>query len=397
MNGVPYRRLAGFYFFYFGYLGAFAPFFSLYLKASGLDAVAIGVLMSLPQVSRIVASHLWGWLADRSGRGLRVVRTAGIAGLACFLGVFAGSSFGWLFCVLFAMTFFWSAALPLVEAATLTHLGEDTARYGRIRVWGSVGYIVAVVGVGHALDAVSIRALPWIVLAAMTGMLAFSWRIPERPPRAAGPHAEIGIWDVLRRPETMTLIVAGALMSAAHGPYYAFYSLYLVGHGYTKAVVGWLWALGVFCEIGIFVWMPHLFRAYTARQVLIASFALAVVRFLLIGWGIDTLALLLIAQVLHAATFGSFHAAAISIVHRIFRGRHQARGQAIYSSLSFGTGGAAGAIASGYAWAHYGPAITFTLAAGCAFAGLVLLWLKLHPAPVEPTGENLVSPQGSVR
>ena len=136
MLGLPYRRLAGFYFFYFAYIGAFAPFFSVYLKAAGISAVEIGVLMSLPQLTRIVAPHLWGWLADRSARRLRVVRLTGAAGLACFLGVFAGTGFALLFVVLFTMTFFWSAALPLIEATTLSHLGEETARYGRIRVWG---------------------------------------------------------------------------------------------------------------------------------------------------------------------------------------------------------------------------------------------------------------------
>src|SRR5688572_8310672 len=154
-NGVqhlPYRRLAGFYFFYFAYLGAFAPFFSLYLEAVGMSPVDIGLLMALPQLTRIVAPHLWGWLADRGPSRVRIVRLTGLAGLACFLGVFAGTGFGLLFAVLLTMTFFWSAALPLIEATTLSHLGDETARYGRIRVWGSVGFIAAVVAVGYMLD-----------------------------------------------------------------------------------------------------------------------------------------------------------------------------------------------------------------------------------------------------
>lgn len=393
MSALPYRRLAGFYFFYFAYIGAFAPFFSLYLEAAGHDAVAIGILMSLPSVTRIVAPHLWSWLADRTSRGLHVVRLTGLAGLACFLGVFAGSGFALLFAVLFAMTFFWSAALPIVEAATLTHLGDNTGGYGRIRVWGSVGFIVSVVGVGYALDLVAVRFLPWIVLATMGGMLYFCWRIPERRPRHVA--SESGLGQILRRPETIALIVAGALMSAAHGPYYTFYSLYLVEHGYSKAVTGWLWALGVICEIGVFLWMQGLYRAYTPRQILIASFALAVVRFLLIGWAIDWLAMLLLAQVLHAATFGSYHAAAIGVVHRLFRGRHQARGQAIYGSLSFGVGGVLGALASGYSWEHLGPALSYTWAAGCALAGLLLLWWKLR-LPAEDAAEALVPASRSV-
>lgn len=377
MPGLPYRRLAGFYFFYFAYLGAFAPFFSLYLSSLGISAVEIGVLMSLPQLSRILAPHVWGWLADRSASRLRVAKLAGVAGTVSFLGAFAGDGFALLFAVLLAMTFFWSAALPLVEATTLSHLGDDTARYGRIRVWGSIGFIAAVVTVGYLLDWLPVKVLLWVIVALMAGMLAFCWHIPEA---AAAPHAsdDQPIWSILKKPEVIALISACALMAAAHGPYYTFYTLHVVGHGYSKSLAGWLWALGVICEIGIFVWMPHLYRAFTLRRILIASFALAVVRFLIIGWAVDSVVLLLLAQTLHAATFGSFHAAAIGYIHKLFRGRHAARGQAIYGSLAYGLGGTVGGLASGYAWSSLGPAVTFTLSAACAGAGMLILWWKLH-------------------
>ena len=378
MSALPYRRLAGFYFFYFAYLGAFAPFFSLYLDGVGMSAIEIGVLMSLPQVTRIVAPHLWGWLADRGSSRLRVARLAGTAGTIAWLGVFAGAQFAWLAVVLLAMTFFWSAALPLVEATTLSHLGDETARYGRVRVWGSLGFVAAVVGVGHVLDYSSTNTVLWIVLGLMGGMLGFCWAVPDA---RVAPHAtdDLPIGHILRRPEVIALISACALMSAAHGPYYTFYTIHLVDHGYSKSLAGWLWALGVICEIGIFFWMSHLYRAFSARQILIASFALAAARFLLIGWLVDSLAALLLAQMLHAASFGSFHAAAIGVVHRFFRGRHQARGQALYGSLAYGVGGAFGGFASGYAWAGLGPALTFTLASACALAGLLLIILKLRP------------------
>jgi PPP family 3-phenylpropionic acid transporter len=172
-------------------------------------------------------------------------------------------------------------------------------------------------------------------------------------------------------------MVACALMAVAHGPYYTFFSIHLVGYGYTKGAVGWLWALGVICEIAIFFWMSHLFRAFTLRQVLIASFGLTVVRFVIIAWWADSLPLLLLAQVLHAASFGSFHAAALGYVHRFFRGANQARGQAIYASLTFGLGGTLGGLYAGYAWERLGAGITFTGAALCALAGMALLWRNL--------------------
>jgi PPP family 3-phenylpropionic acid transporter len=375
MAAFPHRPLAGFYFFYFAYLGAFAPFFSVYLDAVGLSAVEIGVVMALPQVTRIVAPHLWGWLADSGARQVRLVRAAAFAGTACWLGMFASTAFLWISAVVLAVGFFLSAALPLVEATTLTHLGEHTGRYGPIRLWGSVGYIVAVVGVGYALDLLSVRALLWLVLASLLGTLALAWRVPDAPQTPhASDHEPIG--RVLARPEVMALIAACALMAVAHGPYYTFFSIHLAEYGYSKGLTGWLWALGVICEIAIFLWLPRLYAAFTLRRILVASFALAVVRFLLIGWGAGSLTLLLVAQALHAASFGSFHAAAIGLVHRLFRGRHQARGQAIYGSLTFGVGGMTGSIASGLLWDQAGPTLTFSGASVCAFLGMLLVALQ---------------------
>jgi len=366
-------NLSAFYFFYFAYLGAFAPFFALYLTSVGMNAVEIGVLMALPQLTRILAPHLWGWLADHTGRRIGVVRISGAAGMIAFLGVFAGDSFAWLFAVLFAMMFFWSAALPLVEATTLSKLGDETARYGRIRVWGSVGFIAAVVAVGYLIDATAPRSVLWVIAALMAGMLLLSFTLSEAKPE---PHEsdDLPVWQIVRKPAVLAVIGASALMAAAHGPYYTFYTIHLVDHGYSKSAAGWLWALGVICEIGIFIWMSRLYRAFTLRSILIASTLLAALRFVVIGWSADSIVLLLAAQTLHAASFGSFHAAAIGVVHKLFRGRHQARGQAIYGSLAYGLGGTVGGLASGYAWGGLGPALTFARAAGCGLLAAAVLW-----------------------
>ncbi len=378
MSKPIHLSLSAFYFAYFAYLGAFAPFFALYLNSVGMSAVEIGVLMALPQLTRIVAPHLWGWLADHSGRRIAIVQASGAAGMLAFLGVFAGDGFWLLFGVLFAMMFFWSAALPLVEATTLSHLGEETARYGRIRVWGSVGFIAAVVAVGYIIDASGPRAVLWVIAALMAVMLLLTATLAESK---AEPHPgdDLPVWQIVRRPEVIAIIAASALMAAAHGPYYTFYTIHLVDHGYSKSAAGWLWALGVVCEIGIFIWMSRLYRAYSLRVILIASTLLAALRFVVIGWAADSFLLLLAAQTLHAASFGSFHAAAIGVVHRLFRGRHQARGQAIYGSLAYGLGGTVGGLASGYAWSGLGAGLTFTLGGACALAAAAVLWRWLRP------------------
>lgn len=365
MNAVPYWRLSGFYFFYFAFVGAMSPFWGLYLQSLAFSAAQIGVLMSLLQVMRIFAPNIWGYLADHGGQRSRIVQRAAFGSVLTFAGVFFGSGFWWLFAVMAALSFFWSASLPLIEAMTLSHLGARADAYGRIRLWGSIGFIVMVVGLGYAFDYVPIDCLPWAVLAVMLGILACARLVPEADiPGHAGEHGSI--WDVVRRPEVATLLIACMLMAVTHGPYYTFYSIYLVDHGYDKSTVGWLWALGVICEIGIFLVIPRIFARVNPRRLLLASFAIAVLRFLLIAWGVDSPWIVWGAQTLHAFTFGTYHAAAVALVHQHFRGRHQARGQALFNSLSYGVGGTLGGLGSGLTWESLGSAWTFTLAAASA-------------------------------
>lgn len=381
MHSLPYWRLSGFYFFYFAFVGAMAPYWGLYLKSLDFTAFQIGVLMSLFQVTRIFAPNAWGWLADHTGRRVPIVQIAVALALASYVGVFFGTGFAWLFAVMSLMSFFWSASLPLVEATTLSHLGEKTSSYGRIRLWGSVGFIVTVVGLGYALDFVPIRFLLWAILGAIAGLLLFSRHIPEA---RVIPHAtdHLPVWHIIRRPEILAFIGAGFLMAAAHGPYYTFYSIYLVDHGYSKGSVGLLWSLGVVCEIGIFLWMPRLTEVFTLRQILLGSFLLAVLRFLMIGWGVKWPVVVILAQVLHAATFGAYHAAAVAVVHHFFRGKHQAKGQGLYNSISFGAGGTLGGLCSGYTWDALGPEATFTFASAFALAAFALVYWKLEsPRP----------------
>ena len=377
MHSLPYWRLSGFYFFYFAFVGAMAPFWGLYLKSLDFNAFQIGVLMSLLQVMRIFAPNIWGWVADRSGKRVAIVQIAVALSLVSYAGVFFGTSFAWMFAVMSLMSFFWSASLPLVEATTLSHLGEKTAKYGRIRLWGSVGFVAAVIGLGYLFDYVAIRWLLWAVLGMMFGLLLFSHHIPEA--QVVPHHTDrLPLWHIVRRPEVLAFLLAGFLMAAAHGPYYTFYSIYLVDHGYAKSSVGLLWSLGVLCEIGVFLWMPRLLRHVSLKQVLLASFAFAVLRFLMIGWGVASVTLILIAQVLHAATFGAYHAAAVEVVHRIFKGRHQSKGQALYNSFSFGAGGTLGGLYSGMIWDSLGAEVTFTIAAAFALGALGLVGWKLR-------------------
>jgi PPP family 3-phenylpropionic acid transporter len=370
-------RIAGFYFFYYAFVGMFSPYWSLYLKSIHFDAIEIAILMSIQPVMRMVAPNIWGWLADHTGRSRDVVVAAASLSALFYLGVFATTNFWGLFLVLSLMSFFWSASMPLVEATTLSYLGKNAAHYGRLRSWGSIGFIVSVVGLGYAFDYIAIAWLLWAGLVCEVGILIFARQMPKT--EVLVHHTDTQpIGQIVLQPRVLALFGACFLMSVAHGPYYTFFSIYLVEHGYAKSAVGGLWALGVICEIGVFFLMPALVRRYGFTRILLVSFGAAVLRFLLIGWAVDVVVLLLFAQMLHALTFGSYHAASVGLVHQFFQGRHQSKGQALFGSVTYGAGGMLGGLASGPIWQHWGASALYTFSAGAALVGLFLMWWKLR-------------------
>ena len=373
---LPYWRLSGYYFFYFAFIGVFSPYFGFYLQSLSFSAWDIGLLMSQMQLMRLMGPYLWSALADRLAQRVTIIRLAALISLIGFASFFFVRSFSAILLAMALLSFFWSAALPLVETVTFDHLRDQPARYSRIRLWGSIGFIIAVLGTGALLDDWPLPSLLWVIIATLSGILLCAVLIPEAPVhRHSEGHPPIG--EILRKPHVRALFAACFAMSAAHGALYIFYSIHLSTNGYSKSVVGGLWSLGVVAEIGVFFFMSQLMRRFGLRSILLASFGAAVLRFLMIAWCVDTLLVLVLAQLLHGMTFGAYHAASIAAVNRWFPGRCQARGQALYSSLSFGAGGLLGGLISGWMWDSAGAAATFTLSAVFALIGGGLVLAKL--------------------
>jgi PPP family 3-phenylpropionic acid transporter len=357
-----YWRLSGLYFCYFASLGALVPYWSLYLKSLGFSVVDIGELVAILMATKIVAPNVWGWIADRTGRRMKIVRLASLLAAVCFAGVFMGHGYWWLALVITAFSFFWNASLPQLEATTMNHLGVHTHRYSSIRLWGSIGFIVTVAGLGTALDHFGLSLLPWVLMVLFAGIWLSSLAVPED---AAGHRTleHTPLRQVLGRPDVISLLLVCFLVQASHGPYYTFFTVYLEGYDYSRTVIGELWALGVIAEIGVFLMMYRWLPRFGARRLLLVALALTTLRWLMIaGFAAHGLAVLF-AQVLHAASFGLYHAVAIYMIHRLFTGSHQGRGQALYSSLSFGAGGAVGSLMSGVLWTSMGPQWMYVFAA----------------------------------
>lgn len=370
----PLLAIAGFYFCYFAFNGIFSPYWGLYLASLAFPAWQIGILTSLTQINRIYAPALWGYLADRTGQRQSILRAAGLLGLVFFLPLLFTHSFWPLLIAVLLGSFFWSAALPLVEATTMTLLKGDSGAYARLRVWGSIGFVVATLVAGYVIEGLGIGTLPWTVLAIMASLALYSWQVPSAPMAAEVLVTQPPFWRILQQTEVRSVLLACFFMALAHGAYYSFYSIFVAEQGFSKSTIAWLWSIGVLAEIIVFSLMPSLSQRFALRSLFLFGLLVAVVRFGVIAWGAQSIVLLVLAQIGHAFTFGSHHAVTMNYIHRYFTGRHQAKGQALYIAVSFGLGGSLGGILTGLAWQQLGGSLIFSLSAMMAMLGLLIAW-----------------------
>lgn len=337
--------------------------------------------MATIQITKVVAPSLWGWLGDRSGQRVRLVRLGAVVGAISFAGVFIEPEFFGLMLVMLVFTFFWNAILPLYEVITLRGLGSDKARYGRVRLWGSVGFIAAVAVVGTLLDFIPVASLPWLVMPVFLGIVVSSFMIPSEQGQVRERSGGESLRGILANPAVIGFFLMNFLLQVSHGAYYTFFSIHLEQYGYSSVSIGLLWSLGVLAEVVLFVAMHGLFARYSYRQIALAALALTLVRWVLIAEATQWLVVLLFAQLLHAASYGALHALSVQYIHGYFGKGHHGQGQALYSGLTFGAGGALGAWMSGFLVEGFNTDVAFW---GSAMATLVALWVTwrwLRPPP----------------
>lgn len=375
MLGVPAfglkGRLAGFYFFNFLILGLFLPFWPLYLQAKGFSPVEIGELLAILLATRILSPNFWGWVADKSNQSIAVIRLTSAAAFLAFLSVYAVDSYWHMALMLGVMGWFWNGTLPQFEALSLGALGQDHHQYGRLRAWGSVGFVVAVLIGGEVFQRAGYLAMPELVWPSFLLIAVAAWYLPNTQTDQPSNSAQ-SLLVVLKQPAVMGLLAAVCLMQVSHAVYYTFYSVWMEQHGYSSAAIGGLWSLGVVAEILVFWVTSSLLKRWSAERLLLFSLLVTAVRWQLTAWLPDTLTAALLAQALHAITYGVYHAAAILLIHQYFKGDLSARGQGLYSSISFGVGGAVGAFVMGHAWEGLGAIATFSIGSATALAGLFL-------------------------
>ena len=366
-----YSKLSFFYFFYFAGLGIYLPYWAPYLKTLGFNAADIGILLAVVLSTRVFAPYLWGWLADHRNSRLKIVRLGSMIAVLSFSMVLFNDSFWWLFVMLFLFGFFWNAILPQVEVITLDSLGHASHYYSTIRLWGSVGFILASAGIAFLVDQFGIKTMPWFLVLVLLILMLVTMKVIERRRPAV---VKVPIKTYLFRPEVLALLLSCFLMQISHGPYYTFFSIYMQDYGYGNIAIGSLWSLGVIAEIVLFIYMYRLLSTFGAPLLLGVSVAVTALRWLLIAFFPNFLPLLITAQILHAITFGLYHAAMIYLIAFWFPGSVRGRGQAL-AGASFGFGGAIGAYSAGYLWNNIGGEMVFIWASVVGLVALPLTWV----------------------
>ena len=377
-DALPYRRLASFYFFHYAALGALVPYWSLYMIARGFSAVETGQVMAIILAGRVIAPTVWGWLADSRGDARLTLRLSALCALLPFMLVPFVTSFFSLAAAMAIFSLGLSGVIPQFEATTLNHLGAAPERYGLVRLWGSVGFILSVAGTGLALGIMPVTDLPWLVAVLLGCMLVGAWVTPVSS--ATAVSGEGALLSVIKRPEVLSLFLVCFLVQASFGPYYVFFSVFLENLGYESATIGFYWALAVAAEIVVFFFAGRLLKRVRLTSLFRVAVGLSILRWLLTAEFASMPAMLFVTQLTHMATFGLYHVVAVSLIHRHFTGSLQVRGQGLYSSLSFGAGGVVGSIASGYAWQHLGATMTYYLAAATAALAFLITLTMMRAA-----------------
>jgi PPP family 3-phenylpropionic acid transporter len=359
-----------YYFAFFAKIGVVVPFMPLYYERLGMTALQIGILTSIMPLGRPLFAGAWTIPADRLGRRHGIMVLASWLAAAAFVLYLFPGSFAGLAVVTLVVAATHAPIHALAEAAVLDEVKKRALSYGNIRVWGSIGFVVAAGGLGWALSYFSIRLILWSAIA-FAVMTAVSTHWLPRPVSEA-PGRKTSLREFIGRPGVVSFYLAAMLMQASHGAYYTFYSIHMSAQGHSSTVIGALWVLGVVSEMIIMVKSRWLLTLGSSSSLLRACFAVSAIRWLLYAVT-SSLWLAIPAQLMHAFTFGLFHLAAVTATHKMFPSDLRASGQAIYSGITFGLGSVVGSMLAGAAYEPFGARTLYGLCAVVAAIGGLLL------------------------
>lgn len=376
---------------YFAHIGFFNPYLPLWLKDLGLGLVAISLLTSVQAATRLFAPYVWGWISDHSGERVKLLRIGAAVALAFACLLWLQLSPLWLGVVLFVMFTHTSAMMPMSEAA-MAHLVSrggafDAKRYGRVRLWGSIGFLVTVFVAGAWFEAFGMHQFPAMTVLSLLAVLLSALWLPDLKEASHAEHERPAVWPVLRQPAVRWFFTSAFFHVLSHIGIYVFFSLYLDALGYSKTLIGLMWAVSVLVEIAWFFWQSRwLHHLPLSGWLLLCAGAMVLRMALTAAWG-DVLLVLVLAQCLHALTFAAHHTACVAMVSHHFPARLRGRGQALYTVIAYGFPGVTGGLLGGVISERWGLASVFwasVLTSLLAVAASYRVWRHHHPVKALP-------------
>ncbi len=401
---VPYWRLSGFYGLYFALIGCIVPFWGIYLQHRSFSAADIGLLLALFSAVRVFAPNVWASLSyslESIISPIQLMRLGGLLMTFSFLAFYWATEFWHYAVTMIIYGFFWSAILPQYETLTLNHIKDNVSIYSNMLLWGSTGFVLVVTVLGWSFDYIGIEYLPAIMLGIMVLIVLNSLALQPASPTfdhsydepsleaadsviegSAVEHSVIKSQEEKNNSRSLKLglysfLLINVLLQITHGPYYVFFTIHLQQFDYSNSMIGLLWSLGVLAEIVLFWKISFFMRRWSLRDLVIVSLLLTTLRWVITAYFANHLILLIFSQCLHAFSFALLHVVSISYIGLFFPGKQRLHGQALYSGLGFGLGGAIGAYFAGITWASYGSQFVFMSAAGIAFVAVMIAWYGL--------------------
>jgi len=366
-------RLAAFYAAAFLLVGIQLPFWPIFLAGRGLSAGEIGFVLAAALWIKVLVNPLAGLLADRSGRRRGVMILLAAINLAGFLLFLPIDGLWPLLLVNALTTTAASSLLPLGETLALGIVYAKQLDYGRIRLWGSVSFILGALGAGAFVTA----AASEVVLTLLIGAAALNvLACLQLPAPVAAPRGIVRAdWRRLLLDRRQLLFLAAATaIQASHSVYYGFGTLHWYALGYSSQTIGWLWAEGVVAEIALFAAGARLLARLGPARLLVLAGGAGALRWTLMA-GAVSLPLLLAVQLLHALTFGAAHLGAMHFMARALPAGWAATGQSLYAATVSGLGFGLVMAVSGKLYGAFGAGAYLVMAALAglgAVAGIVL-------------------------
>ena len=369
------------YFLYFGVMGVFLPFFNLYCYHIGFSGFQIGVLSGIRSVALVVFPLFWGLVADRFHARRKIYIGGNLISTLFWALLLFTADFNAMVLIIALYGMFYAPIISFLEAFTMDALGDDKASYGRLRAYGSISFILTVLILGKILDLAGVGIIVALILAGSLVQAVAAFKIPDvQIKKQVSDRAGLRFF---MRPRVLVFLTCAFLMLVSHGTYYGFYSIHLETLGLDKTFIGFTWALASTAEILVMVKSDRLFARFSLEKVLVFSFIVAALRWLIL-YTTATPVIILLSQVLHAVTYGTFHMASILYIDRLTPDASKTMGQAVNNAVTYGLGLVVGFLFSGIlyerlgAYNLFGISSIIALVAGGGFCGLYFFQKGKH-------------------